>query len=74
MEPEEYEEIFSHLNLPKEAKLWPGVYINDVSKFIESHLLTLKGAGSQRQKELHAMRLDRLVELIKNNQQEDLKL
>ena len=67
MEPEEYEEIFSRLNLPKEVKLWPGVYIKDVSKFIESHLLTLKGEGSQRQKELHAMRLDRLVELIKNN-------
>jgi len=68
MEPEEYEEIFSHLNLPEEVRLWPGVYIKDVNKFIESHLYTLKGASSQRQKELHTMRLDRLIALIKSNQ------
>jgi hypothetical protein len=66
MTPEEYEEIFNHLNLPEEVKLSSGVYIKEVRKFIESHLLVLKSANNQRQKELHSMRLDRLLELIKN--------
>lgn len=69
MKPEEYEEIFKHFNLPDEIKLSPGVYIKDVRKFIESHLLVLKSTNSERQKELHMSRLDLLLELIKNNQQ-----
>ena len=67
MKPEEYEEIFSLLKLPEEIKLWPGVYIKDVNKFIESHLLKLKSASSDRQKEQHIMRLDRLIDLLKND-------
>ncbi|MBB5636900.1 hypothetical protein HDF26_001727 [Pedobacter cryoconitis] len=65
MKPEEYEELFSQLNLPDEIKLWPGVYIKEVTKFIESHLLVLKSKNSDRQKELHKIRLDRLLELVK---------
>lgn len=68
MKPEEYEEIFSRLKLPEEIKLWSGVYIRDMNKFIESHLLNLKSASSDRQKEQHIMRLDRLIELLKNDE------
>ena len=68
MKPEEYEEIFSLLKLPEEIKLWPGVYIKDVNKFIESHLLNLKSVSSERQKEQHIMRLYRVIDLLKNDE------
>lgn len=67
MKSEEYEQIFNSLNLPAEIRLSAGVYIKDVSKFIESHLIVLKSTDNERQKELHSTRLDQLINLIKGN-------
>lgn len=73
MTAEEYKQIFNQIKLPKEARLGPGVYVSDVEKFIESHLIELGSTKNKRQIEPLVMRLDRLLELIRNNELNELK-
>lgn len=73
MTAEEYKQIFNQIKLPKEARLGPGVYVSDVEKFIESHLTELGSTKNKRQIEPLVMRLDRLLELIRNNELNELK-
>jgi len=73
MTAEEYQQTFNQLKLPKEARLGPGVYVCDVEKFIQSHLAELKNSKNRRQIDLLAMRLDRLIALIENNDVNEMK-
>lgn len=72
MNADEYEATFEGIDLPKEASLGPGVYIADVEKFISSHLAGLRNTQNARQIEVLELRLNKLLELIEN-QDESLK-
>ncbi|WP_342331665.1 hypothetical protein [Pedobacter sp. FW305-3-2-15-E-R2A2] len=70
MNADEYQAILEQVNLPGEVKLWPGVYITDVEQFIQSHLTELRFSKNQRQIDLLKMRLDRLLELVRDHQKD----
>lgn len=64
---EELEAEFSGIELPREARLYPGVVVKDVPKFIASHITTIKNAQNARMSDVFIDRLVRLLEIIKQH-------
>ncbi|WP_285008403.1 DUF6965 family protein [Pedobacter faecalis] len=67
MNADEYEAAFHGIDLPKEVELFPGSYVPDVRFFLDAQLNLLRHLGTERQRDAVRYRLNRLLEIINEN-------
>jgi|GEM_PF-844963 len=72
MTAEEYEAAFHGINLPQEAQLATGVRITNMPKFLETSLSFLKSNKPSKMTEVITERLDRLLEIVNNSNNQEL--